>query len=103
MPWTRMRAITLAISLTCAAIVGAMYISAVAYTGDFDGHDEFWLIFFFGFLSGIGYIVAHVRDQLRQEIEDLSLHLADYGEQRETTGHLTAMRVTRRHLGSVDS
>lgn len=114
MPWTKMRAITLAISLTCAAIVGAMYVSAVAYTGDFNGHEEFWLIFFCGFLSGIGYIVAHVRDQLasnqreiRQEIEDLSLHLADYGEQRETTGHLTAMRVTRhhasRHLGSVES
>lgn len=114
MPWTKMRAISLATSLCCAAVVSAMYISAVAYTGDFDGHEEFWLIFFFGFLSGIGYLIAHVRDQLarnqseiRQEIEDLSLHLADYGEQRETAGHVTAMRVTRhhasRHLGPVDS
>lgn len=114
MPWTKMRAIFLATSLGCTAVVGAMYVSAVAYTGDFNGHEEFWLIFFCGFLSGIGYLIAHVRDQLtekladvKKDIEDQSLHLAEYGDQRETAGHLTAMRVTRhhasRHLGSVDS
>jgi hypothetical protein len=114
MPWTKMRACTLGISLVCAAVVGAMYFSAIAYTGDFDGNEEFWLIFFCGCLSGTGYLIAHVRDQIndridekqseiRQEIEDLSLHLADFGEQREVAGHMTAMKVTRRHLGSVDS
>jgi hypothetical protein len=110
--WSRMRLISLIATLFCAGLAGAIYVSSVAYTGDFDGTEEFWLLIFSGVVAAIAYFAAHVRDEIvdhirpiRQEVDDLPLHIADYGDRREVAGHQLAARVggqQRRGLNSVD-
>jgi len=111
-PWSRLRIASLAACLACFLLASAAYISSMYYTGDFDGTAEFWAVFLAGLAAFISFLAALVRDQvvaevrpLRQYMDDLPLHIMDYGDRREVSGHKLAARVTEtqnRRLSSVD-
>jgi hypothetical protein len=101
-----MRLFSLIIALACTGLAGAIYLSSHAYTGDFRGGPEFWLLVLAGLTGVIAHVAAYVRDQivdelrpLRQEVGDLPLHIVDYGDRREVAGHQLATRVGARQRG----
>lgn len=112
MRWSRMRTYTLITTVVCIGICTTMYISSVAYTGTFSAPEEFWLLIFAAVVAAVGYIGAHIRDQIvdavranAQTLEDLPLHITDYGDRREIAGHKLVQRVTdaqRHRLHTVD-
>lgn len=110
--WSPMRLFSLIVIIACTGLAGAIYLSSLAYTGDFRAGPEFWLLVLTGVTGAMAHIAAYIRDQivgelkpLRQEVGDLPLHIVDYGDRREVAGHQLATRVgaqQRRGLNPVD-
>lgn len=109
-PWSRMRFWSLTAALILWALIAVTYVSALAYEGDFRAFPEFWLTTFAALVASTGFIGALIRDQIveavkgnAQALEDLPLHIADYGDRREVAGHQLAARVSdnQRRRGSL--
>lgn len=112
MPWSLMRSCSLIAAVACGIVASAAYIAAIAYKGDFSAGEEFWLVVFAASTATIVHIAACVRDQIvhelrqsAQALEDLPLHISDYGDRREIAGHQLVKRVAdvqRQRLHTVD-
>lgn len=111
-PWSRMRFWSLIVVIACGILIAGTYLSATAYEGRFKSSPEFWMLCFAGTVAAVGAIGAHVRDHilvgqraLMRAIEDMPLHIMDYGDRREVAGHKLAMgvaKVQRRGLNPVE-
>lgn len=97
----------------CTMVIAGSTAGSVAYTGQIDTNPIYWLLVFAAAVTWICFFIARTRDKMVQDdenilqrIEDLELRIEDYGDRREVSGHVTALRVTRtqhgRRLASID-